>query len=175
MSEEVDNLIKVRVEKLYESLMEKPLRVLGIFNDFFGEERVDMQGYPELSNFSLWVGISSINTYCIDRDEVGMSSEEWGLYSNLPITELPESQINKVLNSFRSTSVVDKIGRLKFNNIFILVHFPHVRVTNEHNRFVDINHLWAKVKVMYNGTLTGGFTLNRSEYTMLHFTSDYMH
>ena len=24
---------------------------------------------------------------------------------------------------------------------FILVHFPHVRVTNEHDRFVDINHL----------------------------------
>lgn len=175
MSEEVDNLIKVRVEKLYESLMEKPLRVLGIFNDFFGEERVDMQGYPELSNFSLWMSINSISTYCVGRDVVNMSSEEWGLYKDLPITELPVSQISKVVDSFGLASVIDRIGRLKFNNIFILVHFPHVRVTNEHDRFVDINHLWAKVKVMYNGTLTGGFTLNRSEYTMLHFTSDYMH
>lgn len=175
MSEEVNNLIKVRVEKLYESLMEKPLRVLGIFNDFFGEERVDMQGYPELSNFSLWMSINSISTYCVGRDVVNMSSEEWGLYKDLSIIELPVSQISKVVDSFGLASVIDRIGRLRLNNIFILVHFPHVRVTNEHDRFVDINHLWAKVKVMYNGTLIGGFTLNRSEYTMLHFTSDYMH
>ncbi len=53
--------------------------------------------------------------------------------------------------------------------------FLHVRVTNEHDRFVDINHLWAKMRVMYNGTLDGGFTLNRSEYTLLHFRSRYMH
>ena len=74
-----------------------------------------------------------------------------------------------------NTTVKERIGNAKFNNIFILVHFPHVRVTNEHNRFVDINHLWAKVKVMYNGTMIGKFTLNRSEYTMLHISSGYLH
>lgn len=175
MNEELDNLIKVRVEGLYESLMEKPLRVLSIFNDFFGEERVDMQGYPELSKFSLWVGISPISTYCAGRDVVSMSSEEWSLYKDLPITELPMPQISKVVDSFGLLSIRGRIGELQFNNIFILVHFPHVRVVNEHGRFVDINHLWAKVKVMYNGTLNGGFTLNRSEYTLLHISSHYMH
>ena len=29
--------------------MEKPLRILEIFNDFFGEDRVDMQGFPTYS------------------------------------------------------------------------------------------------------------------------------
>lgn len=175
MSEEIEKSINAGIEELYESLMEKPLRVLSIFNDFFGEERVDMQGYPGLSRFNQWMNITSISTYCVSRDTVDMSGEEWGMYKDLPITELPESQVDKVLSAFKRASIEDRIGKLQFDNMFILVHFPHVRVTNEHDRFVDINHLWAKVKVMYNGTLNGGFTLNRSEYTMLHFTSDYMH
>lgn len=175
MSEEVDNLIKVRVKKLYESLMEKPLQVLGIFNNFFGEERVDMQGYPELNEFSSWMSTSPIYTYYTNRNAVSMSGKEWDMYGSLPITELPITQVNEIVDSFGLTSIKDNIGNSQFGNIFILVHFPHVRVTNEHDRFVDINHLWAKVKVMYNGTLTGGFTLNRSEYTPSHFISDYMH
>lgn len=174
MSEEVEKSIKEGIGKLYESLMEKPLRVLGIFNDFFGEDMVDMQGYPELHRFGMWMSIVPISTYC-ERQTVGMSNEEWGLHKDSPITELPASLVNNVLSVFENPNVKDTIGRLKFNNIFILVHFPHVRITNENDRYVDINHLWAKVKVLYNGTLNGGFTLNRSEYTMLHFMSNYMH
>lgn len=174
MSEEVKKSIKEGIGKLYESLMEKPLRVLGIFNDFFGEDMVDMQDYPELHRFGIWMSIVSISTYC-DRQTVGMSSKEWNLHKDSSITELPASLVNNVLSVFENPNVKDTIGRLKFNNIFILVHFPHVRITNENDRYVDINHLWAKVKVLYNGTLNGGFTLNRSEYTMLHFMSNFMH
>ena len=32
----------------YNRVMERPLAILNIFNDFFGEERVDMQGFPTL-------------------------------------------------------------------------------------------------------------------------------
>ena len=35
--------------------MEKPLQVLNIFNDLFGEERVDMQGYSSLEEFKSWI------------------------------------------------------------------------------------------------------------------------
>ena len=41
MNEEVIKLIEEPIEKLYNSIMEKPLQVLNIFNDFFGEERVE--------------------------------------------------------------------------------------------------------------------------------------
>lgn len=173
MSEETNKLIEEKVEELYNSLMEKPLRVLGIFNDFFGEERVDMQEYMSLERFKSWLNLTSINGYVINRELVGMSRDEWGMYQNMTIEELPTSQVTKVIDNLQR--VKEKIGSLKFGGIFILVHFPHVRVTNEHDRFVDINHLWAKVKVSYNGTLNGGFTLNRSEYTMLHMSSNYMH
>lgn len=175
MSKEVIKLIEEKIEELYNSLMDKPLRVLGIFNDFFGEDKVDMQGYWSLDKFKSWMNIEPLSTYIPSGGIVSMDSNDWSMYKAYAITDLPENQVEKVVNALTHTTVKERIGYAKFNGIFILVHFPHVRVTNEHDRFVDINHLWAKVKVMYNGTLNGGFTLNRSEYTLLHFRSGYMH
>lgn len=175
MSKEVIKLIEEKIEELYNSLMDKPLRVLGIFNDFFGEDKVDMQGYWSLDKFKSWMNIEPLSTYIPSGGIVSMNSNDWSMYKACAITDLPENQVEKVVNVLTNTTVKEEIGYAKFNGIFILVHFPHVRVTNEHDRFVDINHLWAKVKVMYNGTLNGGFTLNRSEYTLLHFRSRYMH
>ena len=175
MSGETIKLIEEKIEELYNSLMDRPLRVLSIFNDFFGEDKVDMQGYWSLDKFKSWLKIESLATYIPDGSIAGMSSNDWSMFKTFAITDLPENQVEKVVNVLTNTTVKERIGNAKFNGIFILVHFPHVRVTNEHDRFVDINHLWAKVKVMYNGTLNGGFTLNRSEYTLLHIISDYMH
>ena len=175
MSGETIKLIEEKVEETYNSLMDKPLRVLGIFNDFFGEDKVDMQGYWSLDKFKSWINIEPLSTYIPDGNTVSMSRNDWSMYKTCAITDLPEDQVEKVVNVLTNTTVKEGIGNAKFNGIFILVHFPHVRVTNEYDRFVDINHLWAKVKVMYDGTLNGAFTLNRSEYTLLHFKSGYMH
>lgn len=175
MSGETIKLIEEKIEELYNSLMDKPLRVLGIFNDFFGEDKVDMQGYWSLDEFKSWLKIESLATYIPDGSIVSMDTNDWSRYETWTITDLPGNWAKRVVNVLTDNRVKERIGDAKFNNIFILVHFPHVRVTNEHNRFVDINHLWAKVKVMYNGTLNGGFTLNRSEYTLLHIRSNYLH
>lgn len=175
MSGETIKLIEERIGELYDSLMDRPLRVLGIFNDFFGEDKVDMQGYWSLDRFKSWLKIESLATYIPDGGTVSMNRNDWSMYKTLAITDLPKDQVEKVVNVFTNATVKRMVGDAKFDGIFILVHFPHVRVTNEHDRFVDINHLWAKVKIMYNGTLNGGFTLNRSEYTVLHISSGYMH
>lgn len=175
MSGETIKLIEEKIEELYNSLMDKPLRVLGIFNDFFGEDKVDMQGYWSLDKFKSWMNIEPLSTYIPDGNIVSINMNGWSMYKTWSITDLPGDQVEKVVNVLTNTTVKERIGNAKFNGIFILVHFPHVRVTNEHDRFVDINHLWAKVKVSYNGTLNGGFTLNRSEYTLLHIRSHYMH
>lgn len=175
MSGETIKLIEEKIEELYNSLMDKPLRVLGIFNDFFGEDKVDMQGYWSLDKFKSWMNIEPLSIYIPDGNIVSMNMNDWSMYKTWSITDLPGDQVEKVVNVLTNTTVKERIGNAKFNGIFILVHFPHVRVTNEHDRFVDINHLWAKVKVSYNGTLNGGFTLNRSEYTLLHIRSHYMH
>ena len=175
MSEEAIKLIEEKIEELYNSLMDKPFRVLSIFNDFFGEDKVDMQGYLSLDEFKSWMNIEPLSTYIPNSNIVSMDNNDWSMYRTQTITDLPEDQVEKVVNGLTNTTVKEIIGNVEFNDIFILVHFPHVRVTNEHNRFVDINHLWAKIRVMYDGTLSGKFTLNRSEYTLLHFRSHYLH
>lgn len=174
MSEEAIKLIEEKIEELYNSLMDKPLRVLSIFNDFFGEDKVDMQGYLSLEKFKAWINTEILSHYT-DGNIIGMNRNDWNIYKTYTVTELPENQIEKAINVLTNTTVKRNIGYAKFYNIFILVHFPHVRVTNEFDRFVNINHLWAKVKVLYDGTLVGEFKLNRSEYTMLHISSGYMH
>lgn len=175
MGGETIKLIEEKIEELYNSLMDRPLRVLSIFNDFFGENKVDMQGYWSLDKFKSWMSTVPLSTYIPNGNIVSMDSGDWNIYKSHTITDLAEDQIEKVVNVLTNTTVKKEIGDANFDDIFILIHFPHVRVTNEHDRFVDINHLWAKVKVMYDGTLNGKFTLNRSEYTMLHFSSGYMH
>ena len=175
MSGEAIKLIEEKIEELYNSLMDKPFRVLSIFNDFFGEDKVDMQGYLSLDEFKSWMNIEPLSTYIPNSNIVSMDNNDWSMYRTQTITDLPEDQVEKVVNGLTNIIVKEIIGNVEFSDIFILVHFPHVRVTNEHNRFVDINHLWAKVRVMYDGTLSGKFTLNRSEYTLLHFRNHYMH
>lgn len=125
------------LETTYRNALEKPLRILEIFNDFFGEDKVDMQGYPTLSEVE---------------------------------SGLPDNASTAVVSRFISTWQHDQN-----TNFFILVHFPHVRITNEHDRYVDINHLYAKVAFDIRGTMCGRFQLNRSDYTLLHLSNDYMH
>ena len=175
MSGEAIKLIEEKIEELYNSLMDKPFRVLSIFNDFFGEDKVDMQGYLRLDEFKSWMNMEPLSAYIPSSNIVSMDNNDWNIYRTQTITDLPEDQVEKVVNGLTNITVKEIIGNVVFGEIFILVHFPHVRVTNEHNKFVDINHLWAKVRIMYDGTLSGKFTLNRSEYTLLHFRSHYMH
>ena len=170
----MNDLIESKVEELYSLLMDKPNQVLAIFNDFFGEDKVDMQGFMSVDKLKSWLDITPIYQYT-SRELLGISAEDYNTYRMQPLTDLRGDALNTVLNQLCSECVVDSIGQKKFGSGFILVHFPHVRITNEFNRFVDINHLYAKVEILHNGSMNGCFTLNRSEYTYLHINNGYMH
>lgn len=167
--------LESQIEKLYNSIMEKPLQVLDIFNDFFGEEKVDMQGYPTLEEFKSWLNEEPIFNY-VSRLNSGMSGADWAKFKMFTMTDLPSDTANLLMKEYyHNGPLLDSLINAKFNGLFIIIHFPQVRVTNEYDRYVDINHLWAKVKIACDGTLIGSFGLNRSEYTLLHMQSDYMH
>ena len=170
----MNELIESKVGELHSLLMDKPNQVLAIFNDFFGEDKVDMQGFMSVDKFKSWLDITPISEYT-SRELLGMSEKDYNTYRGQSLTDLRGEILNAVLNQLCSELVIDSIGQKKFGSGFILVHFPHVRITNEYNRFVDINHLYAKVGVLHNGSMDGCFTLNRSEYTYLHISNGYMH
>lgn len=117
------------LQQIYNNACGRVLEVLDIFNEFFGEDRVDLQGLPTLEQIP---------------------------------TRYRTAQL---INSYLA----------HVENIFILVHFPSVRVTNEHDRFTTVNHLYAKVSLNCRGQMLGRFGLNRAEYTVQHFTNGYMH
>ena len=169
----MNELIESKIGELYSLLMDKPNQVLAIFNDFFGEDKVDMQGFMSVDELKSWLSVTPISAYT-SREVLGMSMGDYNTYSSQPLTNLRGEVLDLVLNQLCS-EIVDTIGDIKFSSGFILVHFPHVRITNEYNRFVDINHLYAKVKVLHNGSMNGYFSLNRAEYTYLHISSGYMH
>ena len=170
----MNELIERKVEELYSLLMDKPNQVLTIFNDFFGEDKVDMQEFISVDELKSWLEVTPISEYAL-RELLCISEEDYNTYRYQSLADLRGEVLNIVLNQLCSEGMVDSIGQKKFSSGFILVHFPHVRITNEYNRFVDINHLYAKVNILYNGSMNGCFTLNRSEYTYLHISNNYMH
>ena len=57
----------------------------------------------------------------------------------------------------------------------ILIYFPKVTVTNENDKSIEITKLFVKVVVDEDCSLVGTFTMNRSEFTVDQFRSDYLH
>lgn len=131
-----EEIIHKKIEELYNYFMDKPMKVYEIFCNFFGEEFVDIQGFPSFEDFKVF------------------------------ITD----------NYSKETVMNDKnIGSSGFSNIFILVRFPEVRVTNENDKYIDIWELYAKVAININGTAREIFRLNRSKYNNFQFKNNYLH
>ena len=173
--------MKQKIEALYRELLELPRAVTEIFNDFYGEERVDLQPISLGDFIDL---LETNNMYeIIGSDPSNLGNTQY--YRGHPNAEL--------LNTFRRTAsrlslvtsedIFDRhvnymkefIGNRWFIDIPIIVHFPHVTIRNEFDRTVEVDNLWAKVPVTWEGKGKGWFKMNRSEYDVVHMQSDYMH
>ena len=133
---------------LYNEILEKPFIILGIFQEQFGEENVELQGIKSLEE----------------------AAEYWNSYY-----DSPEETREHLTEETRAESIKKQWFGMPDRNICIIVHFPNVRVTNENDKYIDITHLWARVTVTIEGTTCGRFSLLRSEYTKGHWLSDYAH
>ena len=93
------------IEELYNSIMEKPLRILDIFNNFFGEEKVDMQGYPTMEEFKSWINIEPISTYTTNNIS-GLDREDWERFKMFALTDLPYGKATIMMSSFKYESFI---------------------------------------------------------------------
>lgn len=135
---------------LYNSILEKPLIILGLFQVQFGEENVELQGIKSLEEF---VEYCQPRYFSLERATESLNNSS-------------QSRINAISKSWEG---------MPDSNICVIVHFPQVRVTNENNRFIDITHLWARVTLTLEGTTCGKFQLCRTEFPESHWISDYAH
>lgn len=180
MSEEITK----KAREIYDSLMYFPYKVLDVFNDFFGEDRVDLQGFITFEEFISILEQRKLARFFPNKASVFNTPEFKALPKEgkdmvvalldndaLGVPVLSDNTIATYILPLMTTTLANTM----VSDGCVLVHFPNVRVTNENDRFVDINHLWVKVGVKLGGAGTGFFTVNRSEYQLSHMQADYMH
>lgn len=170
----MSNSVEIKIQELYDLIMSKPYEVLEIFNHYYGEDRVDIQSFPTFEEFKEYVYNATI-TNILSCEVLDIRPSEYIQLANKTLMEVPDNLIERVIEVLTDSPVIDYLGRLFFTNIFILVHFPKVKITNEYDKFVYANHIYAKIQISYNGSMISRFTLNRAEYSYAHMSSDYMH
>lgn len=93
------------------------------------------------------------------------------LPSRVPYDNLPSEDI--------SDGVIASIKRRHSTDRYhIYVWWPRVTITNEHDKSIDIQDLYAQITIDINGCIpyeNRGFLLNRSTYSSTQFSSRYMH
>lgn len=164
--------------------MERPNQILQFFQDFFGEVRVEMQGFltedelytylsvNPLGTFIEWTNITDSSAYQnMNREDQEVIKLFWTAEGANNETVTSDSALAKHFLPV----IKEKIANTMFNNLFILIYFPTVRITNEYDKFVDIKDLWLKVPFNWRGKGKGYFGVNRSNYPLNHLESGYMH
>ena len=171
MEEDTKELIQVKINQILELVKEAPLNVLSIFNDFFGEERVDIQNIVSMEAFKKFLYNRNVYNYIPD------SCECKSAYRGKSISYLPDEILIDTLDEIirDPSKLVYEMSRGGISFVHILVHFPHVTITNEFGRSTNVKNLWARVKVDYRGSIVGTFMLTRTEYSTIHLLEGYIH
>ena len=124
-------------------------KVYDIFKDFFNEVRVDLQVNKEFKDYL---------EYLLEaRDEDNLN-------------EIFNYDLNSTLNIVKFKRIYTEISPF-----FIFVHFPNVTITNEHNDSININDLYARIPIYWNGTLNHRFEMIVTTYTRTLFNAGYCH
>lgn len=170
------NPIDQALDILYERVMEMPNKVLDIFNNFFGEERVDMQGFTSKIGLRHLILETSVKrTFRVADMESKLPRElDRSSLTDEDLASLSDENAAALVEVILSNSITEWCKQ-RVDNGFILVHFPRTVVTNENDKSTIVNNLYVKVPITIYGGEDGLFTMNRSEYTVAEIYSDYMH
>lgn len=131
------------IEELQKKVCEKVFEVYEVFQDFFGEEFVDLQHLPR-------------PLLCLPP-EIALAE--------LENRDISDAQIESARQAVRSSIYP-----------CIIVYWPEVTITNENNRSIKIQKLFAKIEVNLEGKIPYenlGFLLNRSKYPISQFMGGY--
>lgn len=149
------------IKQVWDHLHEKVKDTYDIFKSFFGEEHVDLQPYSAFCTFES--NKDSLRLYMsIGKDtKVVRKDEKYG-----SVYDISEETLKDIEERYAH----------QIYNIFIW--WDKVTVTNENDKSVVIQDLYAKVQINMNGTIpleSVGFLLNRATYSEIQFRSDYLH
>ena len=174
------------IDKIYDKIIEYPLKINSIFTDYFGNDRVDLQELITKEDvFSYIKGYHSLMSGIYKLLDTDIIKEECSpedlieFRHNIYTKKCPESILYKYLQ------IIDKhidivVKRIKCilneNTEYVnsIIYFPKVTVTNENGKSIDITKLFIKVIITYDGNILT-FKAVRSEFTKSQFNCDYIH
>lgn len=175
--------INSMVERLYQKSYEKIFQVYEVFKDYFDEERVDLQGIPTLEVFKERLfSVKYNNTLC---SSIITATQAWNetneqdreIIKTLCSSGALDTYIGSDNTVFKYLFpfIFEKYNSTRGDIVYIIVHFPEVRVVNENDKYVDIKELYARVKITMDGHIEGTFGLLRADYPVSHLYADYAH
>lgn len=158
------------IKEFYENLYSKVKDIYEIFKEFYGEDKVDLQGVLTIEEFIAKIDDITISNY-INPRPISIDSEEWKSLRLLTLKDITDESLKPI--------IIEELSKVKsihsIPSPFILVWWSSVKITNEFNKSVNISHLYAKVELNYDGTIHSYFTLNRAEYSYAQLISRYLH
>lgn len=182
--------LEQELKKIYEKYISITQKVYNIFCNYYEEENVDIQNVLSFDNFVKMLSKIPLNLVITDKGKAKINylfsyeEDEEKLqkkindYLNYPINQLYSKEFFDENTDIQSIKIFDEIDTNKLvenlNTFDILIHFPKVRVTNEHDDYIDITHLYAKVRVRGDGSYYSTTCL-RSEYTESQYIYGYIH
>lgn len=86
--------------------------------------------------------------------------------------ETCNNRITEVYNVFKDFFGEDYVD---LRSSEIMVYFPEIKITNEHDRYVIIEDLYVRIPLSPDGNIISGFQINRGKYTYAQFNYHYMH
>lgn len=169
--------VESRLRDVYNAITNPVSNVVDVFVQQFGEEFVDCDIMTfdalveKLKNETLrsmgvtnYVAANTYGSYTIDTDDYAQNGTGKKFLEYIPDLNI----INFVTPAL--TSII-----FPNTTIPIIIYFPKVRVTNENDKFVDIDDLYVRVTIDRFGKLTGCFEMIRGTYTFAQFNSGYAH
>lgn len=160
------------LKRLYEDLdnylknQEEIQDIYQVFVDFYGEDNVDLHNSFDLNTFQNYLYNTLYTNLIADVISTNLK--------NCPIRELKhliaEYKENKNIYLKKFISLYSST----FYN-YIIVYFPKITVTNEFNNSVDIEEVYIRVPITFNGKMVSNFEIIRTKYSYNQYKSGYMH
>lgn len=161
------------IKSWYKDWQDTVLPIYSIFEDAFGEDRVDLQNVREEPAYllemestlmtDLWEILEREDRPKIDNDTLYDTERNPKTVSTISDEEFEHNRA-KIKDAIMRGWVAD-----------ILIYYPEVIVTNENGQSHEIKDLFVKVPVNGYGHLVSGISLNRATYTLDEFNANYLH
>lgn len=169
--------VRDRLREIYNGIMERINSILQMTIDQFGEEFVD----STIISFDDF--LVKLQSYTLGNLEISeyQASNDYGSYSIDKEDYEKNGRGKKFLDYIPDLGILDYL-KPEFRSILlqgqgnsITIHWPEVRVTNEYDKFVDIQDLYARFFVLHNGALHNKFQMLRATLPFSHYRAGYAH